>query len=415
MTKVPLCLVGCGGMGLRHIQGYAALQRSGLSNIELVAVCDIRADNANRAADEAGRVLGRRPEVYIAPESAMAAHDGLAFDVVTEAWTHPGVVKPLLAAGSSVLCEKPLALTMRACRELIDAARQSGALLATAENYRRDPVNRLVRAVLDAGLLGHVHLMQQFLAGGDDRIIISPWRHMKERGTIALDMACHFTDLIEYYLGRIEAVTGYGFIAEPVRHRRERPEQDSPAYWARLREMPETLTATGEDSLVALYETRSGALAQVTYIPSGPGRIDYRRTIHGRLGSLEIPKDRTGAAVTLYREGGAVSGNNLAALIGGVALDEVTARLFDNQVRYDRPFAETDSNLLAIEVHDFARAILTGSAPEIDADMGADAVVAVQGVMESMRLGRRVTMDELRSLAVSAYQDEIDRALGADV
>lgn len=96
----------------------------------------------------------------------------------------------------------------------------TGAILATAENYRRDPVNRLVRAVLDAHLLGDVYLMTQQSIGGDDEIIITPWRHLKDKGAIGLDIGAHYTDLLRYYFGEIESVFGRGLIAEPVRRRR---------------------------------------------------------------------------------------------------------------------------------------------------------------------------------------------------
>src|SRR5262249_47957257 len=150
--------------------------------------------------------------------------------IVTEAWTHLAVALPALEAGRHVLCEKPLALTVRSCKALIEAAARGGAVLATAGKYRRDPPNRLAQAALEAGLIGHIHLMSQFHVGGDDRIIITPWRHMKDKGSIALDMGCHLTDIMQFHLGEIDSVSGVGMIAEPLRKRRDKPEKDLPAY-----------------------------------------------------------------------------------------------------------------------------------------------------------------------------------------
>ena len=36
MEKTPLCLIGCGGMGHRHILAYKELEESGIGNIELL-------------------------------------------------------------------------------------------------------------------------------------------------------------------------------------------------------------------------------------------------------------------------------------------------------------------------------------------------------------------------------------------
>ena len=116
-----------------------------------------------------------------------------------------------------MLCEKPLGVTVRACREMVEAAAASGAVLATAENYRRDGPNRLARAVLDSGMLGEIHLMIETNIGGDDGVLISPWRHLRETGSIALDMGVHYTDIFAYYLGELERACGMSFIAEPGR------------------------------------------------------------------------------------------------------------------------------------------------------------------------------------------------------
>ena len=68
--------------------------------------------------------------------------DILAVDVVTDGSMHHQVAIPALLAGKHALVEKPLGITVPACRAMIDAAEQGGAVLATAENYRRDPPRR---------------------------------------------------------------------------------------------------------------------------------------------------------------------------------------------------------------------------------------------------------------------------------
>ena len=78
---------------------------------------------------------------------------------------------------------------------MIDAARQGGAVLATAENFRRDPTNRQARSIIDHGLLGDPYLMIETSLGDTDEIAITPWRHMKERGSIAVDRYVHLADI----------------------------------------------------------------------------------------------------------------------------------------------------------------------------------------------------------------------------
>ena len=59
--KLPLAIVGCGGMGHRHLYGLAELQGAGLSPFELVGACDPDLGNARSLADQAGELLGTRP------------------------------------------------------------------------------------------------------------------------------------------------------------------------------------------------------------------------------------------------------------------------------------------------------------------------------------------------------------------
>lgn len=410
MESVPVCLVGCGGMGQRHVRGFEMLREHGISNVHLAAVCDLDTEAANRVADEAELQLGTRPAVHTSIDSALADDSLLAFDIVTDASSHHRVAIPVLTEGRHVLCEKPLGITIRNCAVMTDAAARSGAVLATAENYRRGPANRLAKAVLDTGLLGDIHLFVEFHVGGDDGIILTPWRHMKDKGAIGLDMAVHYTDIIQYLFGPFESAFGAALIAEPVRHRRTVPEMDLSSYRARHAAMPEQVVATGEDSVLATYRMTSGLIAQCVNVASGPVKSGSR-TVYGRDGVMEIPRDRTGLPVAVTFRDRTVVGAELAAMIDGFELDEVTARIFGGTT-YDWPFAKVDAAHIAVELADFGAAIAENRSAEVDGDLGTQAVAAVLALFESDLLRRSVSLQEVLSGAVHTYQDEIDVALG---
>src|ERR1051326_1162707 len=148
MTRIPIALIGCGGMGRRHLRGLTRLASTSSANIDLVAVCDLNQDNANFLADEAKNLLGTRPRVY-ADIGAMAREMGgdlQAASITTDVAAHHKVALSCLEAGLHVMSEKPLALTIRACDAIEEAARRAGRIVSVAENYRRDPINRLARA-----------------------------------------------------------------------------------------------------------------------------------------------------------------------------------------------------------------------------------------------------------------------------
>ena len=416
--RLPICIVGCGGMGHRHTIAYHTLEETGLSNMELMAVCDIKRENAERVAGEVERLFGRRPLIFTDLDRMLAHPDIAAVDVVTDGSSHHEIATAALAAGKHTLVEKPLGITIRACLRIIDAAARSGATLATAENYRRDPVNRMARAVIDAGLLGEPFLMMQTALGGGDLMAATPWRHRKEKGAIGLDMGVHYADIIRYYLGDYRRVFGRGLIVEPIRRRP--PADDHPliSYREQTPSYPETIEATGEDSILAQYTMERGATVQFTHIGGGRGSRRFERSVHGRWGALDAPRDRTGEPLRLRLEGRELNGKEILELLPDFSLNEITARLFgDDGVVYDLPdvaHAEMalDARLLAIEYHDFGEAALQGRPPEVDGRDGMIAVAAILGAYESAAVGRVVEMEELLSGAVRVYQEEIDDALG---
>jgi predicted dehydrogenase len=372
-------------------------------------VCDPRQDAAEHAADLVEELLGARPAVFASAEELIASGAVEAIDLVTEPSIHHLIAVPALAAGIHVLSEKPLGVTVRACREMVDAAAASGAVLATAENYRRDGPNRLARAVLDSGMLGEIHLMVESNIGGDDAVLISPWRHLREKGSIALDMGVHYTDIFSYFLGELERVCGVAFIAEPGRALgAEMIAGDE------ITELsPGVMRATGDDSLLALYETAAGARIQLTYLPSGPGRRWIQRSLHGRNGSMSVPFDRTGGPVVVELGARRLTGAELRSELGDFRLGGVAAELFGPEgTEYDLPFAEVDAATIAIELDDFIGALADGRFPEVDGKAGLLAVAGVWAIAESYAAGGYVAVADVADGVLSAAQDPVDAAIG---
>jgi predicted dehydrogenase len=409
VDRLSIGLVGCGGMGRRHLRAYEALRRVGATRFAVAAVCDPRLAAAEEAADLAEELLGHRPVVFSDHTELIASGAVEAIDVVTDPPAHHLIAAPALEAGLHVMCEKPLGLTVRACRVMVDAAARSGAVLATAENYRRDSPNRLARAVLDHGLLGDLHLMTEAHVGGDNGIIVSPWRHIRESGSIALDMGVHYTDIFRYYLGELDRVDGMSFIAEPFRVLAA----DSPTAMGIEEVSPGVIRATGEDSLVALYRTAAGVPIQLSYVPSGPGHQWTQRSVHGRLGSMTVPPDRSGGPVVVRLGSRVLSGADLRQELGDFELDGVTASFFGSHgTEYDLSFPEIDAATIGIELDDFASAVAERRAPEVDGRDGLEAVAAVWAIAESLQQGGSVQVADVADGTVSAAQDTLDAGLG---
>lgn len=412
MATIPLAIIGCGGMGGRHLLGLKELQDSGLSNIDLAAVCDLRRDNAEYLADEAARLLGRRPAVFDdMGRMAAAAPDLQAVDITTEASAHHNVAVAAFDLGWHVLCEKPLGLTVRACNRILDAQRRSGKWLSVAENYRRDPMSRLTRALLDAGAIGAPQLFLDISAGSGNTIVITPWRHMKDSGGMLLDGGVHNADLMLYFLGDVREVYARIALWEKTRYK-PTGEGGVSGFYARWQgEMPESIQATAEDTVTAVLRFASGAMGQWTQSYAAHGRGFGHRVIYGSLGSLIPGGARNGVPPALKRDDGEeLTGAALLDLAPDFRLDAITARLFggDRLGSYSVPFPAADRKLLAIELYELGQCILDNRAPEVDGRVGRRAVAICYAAFESGTLNRPVALDEIEAEQTGSYEADIN-------
>lgn len=412
MQKVQLAIVGCGGMGGRHLLGLKELADTGMSNVELAAACDLRQDNAENLANDAEKLLGRRPLVFGDMGKMVAALPNLdAVDITTDAGSHHRVACAAFDLGLNVLCEKPLALTIRGANLILAAQKRSGKLLSVAENYRRDPLLRLAKALLEAGVIGQPYTMFEISAGSSDKIIILPWRHYKNVGGILLDMGVHHADVAQYLLGDIAETYGKIKLYEKIRRKGE---SFMPFYARWQSEIPAEIEATAEDGLFSVLTFKSGLFANYTAFFAAHGEGLGRNVIYGSLGSMRLAGARSGVPPTLNLDDrGEITGNALLDLLPGFRLDAITTALFGGERigAYSLPSGAADRKLLAIELYELADCVLNGKAPEVDGFVGRRAMAAVYAIFESSVLNRPVTVAEIEAERTGVYEAEINSYL----
>ena len=409
--KVRMAIVGCGGMGRRHLTGLAELSRTEHMNIDLVAVCDLNRKNAEDLADEAEGYLGTRPQVFSDAAQMVREVDGLeAADCPTDTGSHHRSATMALDLGLHTLCEKPLALTVRGCNRIIDAATRNGKILSVAENFRRDPINRLIRALLDDGAIGERQFMEETDIDGRDNLIITPWRHQKLAGTITLDAGVHNADILQYYFGDAASAYGHARLYEKTRFTRN-TKGPGGFYEKWAADYPESVIATGEDAIFGLITFANGAIAQWTNHHAGHGEPVHTRKVFGTKGSIVAPGDRNGRPVRLILDNGTdISDERILDYAPSYRLNPVAATLFGGERvwTYTFDFPVTDRKILALEYHEFAECIRNGTQPEVNGAVALRDVALVYALFESDRAERPVTIAEVESSAVDAYQHEID-------
>ena len=239
-----------------------------------------------------------------------------------------------LQAGLHVLSEKPLALTVRGCNLIIDAAQRAGRIVSVAENYRRDPINRLARALIRDGAIGDPRLMIETNIGGRNVIAITPWRHMKNTGTITVDAGIHYADILRFYMGEVRTVFGESRLHEKVRVNTK--SAGPVGFYARWSgDFPDQIEPTGDDALYAHLGFESGAIGDWIDDHAGHGRPRRVREVFGSRGSLDCPGDRNGRPITLHLDDRSIDNEEILNFAPSYRLDQLAAELFENERAVD--------------------------------------------------------------------------------
>jgi predicted dehydrogenase len=203
--KVNVAVVGLGFMGVTHLRAYQQVESA-----RIVAVCDaVRlpvngvlqgvAGNIKKSDDiDLGRevkVLRKLDEVLSLPEVALV-------DLCTPTPLHPEQAIAALKAGKNVLCEKPIARTSAAAREIIQAEQTAAGFLMPAMCMRFWPGWSWLKEVVEKQTYG------QILSARFRRISEMPgWSKQgtysagSDLGGALFDLHIHDTDFVQFLFG----------------------------------------------------------------------------------------------------------------------------------------------------------------------------------------------------------------------
>jgi myo-inositol 2-dehydrogenase/D-chiro-inositol 1-dehydrogenase len=179
-------VIGTGMIGQDHIRRLTQV----VSGAEVVAVTD-----ANELV--AKEVAARLPDATVHASGADLIADERVDAVIVCSWgpTHEEYVVASIVAGKPVFCEKPLATTPQACRNIMDAEVAHGSRLVQVGFMRRyDESYRALKDVIDSGQIG-APLM--YFSGHRNPSV--PEHYTKDMAIV--DTAVHDFDVVRWLLG----------------------------------------------------------------------------------------------------------------------------------------------------------------------------------------------------------------------
>jgi UDP-N-acetyl-2-amino-2-deoxyglucuronate dehydrogenase len=201
MSKtLRFAIVGCGRIAQRHAEH---IQRLG----KLVAVCDIDPEKARTLGDKCGA------KSFTHIDDMLRQHSG-EIDVVSVCspnGLHAEHSIKALQAGVHVLCEKPMALSVQDCGDMITAAERANKRLFIVKQNRFNPPVAAVKALIDEKRLGRIYSVQlNCFWNRNEAYYKNSWKGTKalDGGTLFTQFS-HFIDLLYWMVGDVKEVSGF--------------------------------------------------------------------------------------------------------------------------------------------------------------------------------------------------------------
>jgi predicted dehydrogenase len=199
MEPVRMGIIGTGGIGGAHLAAMDAIP-----GVQLVACCDIVEPVARQAAEERGIPW------FVGYRDLLAQDAVEAVAVCTPHYLHHSMVVAAAGAGKHVICEKPLAISVRECDAMIRAAEDARVVLAVVHQTSVTPVIQLAKRLLEAGELGDLwqaaHLSPGLRTNAYYRT--GAWRGTwhQEGGGVLINQKVHDLHVLHYLFGEVEEV-----------------------------------------------------------------------------------------------------------------------------------------------------------------------------------------------------------------
>ena len=196
-SKLRLAVVGCGAITtLHHLPAIALSKR-----VEAAVLVDVDARRAETLAKRFGV-----PEV--ATDTAGLPGRVDAAIVALPNSLHAPVAIELLRRGLHVLVEKPMAMNVRECDEMIAAADAARTVLAVGHEFRFFDSSLLVRNLLREGLLGDLRGFEMRQGVIPRWPFATDFLLKKETagGGVLADFGAHVLDLLLWWLGDWAAI-----------------------------------------------------------------------------------------------------------------------------------------------------------------------------------------------------------------
>lgn len=315
MIKVGV--IGCGSISRqRHTYEYAHNK-----DVEIVGYFDMYHERAvAMAKDFGGKVYDDVEDLINDPEIE-------AVSVCVANAKHCEYTVKALNAGKHVLCEKPMAVTLEECEQMVEAAKKNGKHLLIDQNQRMTPTHQKAKELIASGAYGKVLSFQTtFGHGGPESWSAdkskNTWFFKKDAASFGsmADLGIHKLDLIRYLIS-----------------------DDADSAYAKLCVLDKTFEdgtpIEVDDNAVLVLNFKKGAFGTVTTSWTVYGQEVQTTTIYLQGGIMKLYADPEYSLIVVKKDGtvdkfklDVIQTNDDAQQASSHVIDE-----FINAIKEDRP------------------------------------------------------------------------------
>lgn len=336
-------IIGCGVIAPWHAR---AVQN--LPNAELIAVCDVLPEKAEKLKTDFGAQYA-----YTDYRDLIARDDIDIVSICVPSGLHAAVGIDAAKAGKHIMSEKPLDVTLENIDNLIKTCRDEDVKLACIFQRRTSNLWQLVKKTIDEGKIGKMVLASAYLKyfRSQEYYDSAGWRGTWELdgGGALMNQCVHLIDLLRWIMGPVDTIFAFA------------------DHLARKIEV--------EDTCVSSMKFKSGAFGTMEGTTSVTPGMNHRMELHGETGTILID----GETVIKWD-------------VPGEDKEEIVKGLSDNVGN-----AASDPTAIAgdghqIQIADLIAAIKEDREPMVNGEEARKAVEFILAVYQSSKTGEPVKL-----------------------
>lgn len=196
-------IIGCGGIAPLHARVYKSLE-----GVEVSSLCDLNMERAKNLASRFG--VKKTYTNYV----EMFEKENLDLvDICTPVSTHLRIVSDASEVVPAILVEKPMALNVTECDQMIKTVEKYGRKLCIGHNQIFSPHIQKAKSMVDSGDV-RLYSLRTTLKANFENLkaynLAPPWNVSPEQKGIIWEVCCHHAYLHLYFLPDIEEVYAVG-------------------------------------------------------------------------------------------------------------------------------------------------------------------------------------------------------------